>query len=261
MKSNQIISLEEQKKIRFEILSEVDSFCREKGIRYSLAFGTLLGAVRHHGFIPWDDDLDIMMPLPDLKRFKTEFQSDKIKFCDIDTDNNYRCAFPNLGFKATYRKGGMISSFFGVGIDVYPIIGIPEDQNLQNSFFEHAKALQQRREFYLKWQSRVTKYLPIEVIPGYVNAIKSYRDYLYDNSVPYNKAKKFYAIAAPLEIRERTTYKCDIFEKLIDLQFETGNFKCIEKFDYFLTLMYGDYMTLPPVDKRVPHHGQTYYWK
>ena len=64
------ISLEEKKSIQLEMLKEIDAFCRNNNIKYSLAFGTLIGAVRHKGFIPWDDDVDIMMPLPDMLRFR-----------------------------------------------------------------------------------------------------------------------------------------------------------------------------------------------
>ena len=63
------ISLDELKKIEFEILVEIDKICREQNIRYSLCGGTLLGAIRHGGFIPWDDDIDIFMPRPDYNRF------------------------------------------------------------------------------------------------------------------------------------------------------------------------------------------------
>ena len=64
------ITLEERKQIQLRMLIEIDAFCRKHNIRYSLAYGTLIGAIRHKGFIPWDDDVDIMMPLPDMLRFK-----------------------------------------------------------------------------------------------------------------------------------------------------------------------------------------------
>ena len=69
MHSHRSISIEEIKKIETDILDEVVAFCNQNGLRYFLAYGTLLGAVRHKGFIPWDDDIDIHMPRPDYERF------------------------------------------------------------------------------------------------------------------------------------------------------------------------------------------------
>ena len=63
------IFLDELKKIELTILEEIDKICREQNIRYSLCGGTMLGAIRHGGFIPWDDDIDICMPRPDYNRF------------------------------------------------------------------------------------------------------------------------------------------------------------------------------------------------
>lgn len=255
------LSLEEQKEIRYEILVEVDKFCRERGINYSLAFGTLLGAVRHHGFIPWDDDLDIMMPLPDLLRLKNEFHSNKIRYCDIDTDSNYRFAFGNMGYNRTYRKNGLIGTFFGVGVDVQPFIGIPSDKNEQDKFFKDVERLAINRDFFVKWHLRALKMLPICNIPGYTNAVRKHRDYLFYNSVPYKNANTFYVLALPLDEREKCTFNIDLFDEYEDLKFEGGAFKCIKKYDYFLSQMYGDYMKLPPQEERIPHHGQSYYWK
>ena len=65
------LTLQEMHLRSMEILKDVDRFCRENDIRYSLAFGTLLGAIRHHVFIPWDDDIDIMLPRGDYERFRT----------------------------------------------------------------------------------------------------------------------------------------------------------------------------------------------
>ena len=84
------ISLEDVRKTQLSMLDEVDSFCRENGIRYSLASGTLLGAIRHKGYIPWDDDMDIVMPEPDYLRFAASFRSTWIKCIDVRNDKSFQ---------------------------------------------------------------------------------------------------------------------------------------------------------------------------
>ena len=74
VKKKNAITLDERKQIQLEMLIEIDKFCREHNIKYMLAYGTLIGAVRHKGYIPWDDDVDISMPLEDILRFKNEFK-------------------------------------------------------------------------------------------------------------------------------------------------------------------------------------------
>ena len=90
----QELSFEERKTLQLEMLKEIDTFCKAHDIKDSLAFGTLLGAVRHTGFIPWDDDVDIIMPMPELLKLKKLFKSESIEYCDVDTTQyfSYACS-------------------------------------------------------------------------------------------------------------------------------------------------------------------------
>jgi len=255
------ISLEEKKVIQLEMLKEIDTFCRRNGLRYSLAFGTLLGAVRHKGFIPWDDDVDIMMPLPDMLCFKTQFHSETMKYCDVDTVKHYDYPFSRIAHNGTYNKKGLIYRDYGICIDTYPIVSLPSEGDLQNCYFNEAALVQKERERFILWQRRIIRYLPIISIPGYDTIQKRYRDQLINNSLPYGSTSSYYAVAGPLSIRNRTMYDRDIFRQLIDLKFENHSFLCIKEYDYFLSLMYGDYMTPPPENQRHPYHGERYYWR
>ena len=256
----QAITLNERKKILLEMLKEIDAFCRANDIRYSLAFGTLLGAIRHKGFIPWDDDMDIMMPLPDLLKFKELFHSDKLKYCDVDTEKHYDFPFSRIAYKPTYRQQGLIFQSYGVCIDLLPVISIPSDENKQNDFFSLVIKLRKKRKLAKKWRDRIIKYLPLRTIPLYDYIQKRYRNSILD-SMKYNPSGEYYVVAIPPENRKRVMHNIDLFEILIDVDFEKFKFLATIYFDVFLTKMYGDYMRLPSETERHPHHSNKYFWK
>ena len=255
---NKPLTLEERKSIQLDMLKEIDAFCRKHEIKYSLAFGTLLGAIRHKGFIPWDDDVDIMMPLPDLLRFKKEFKSDNIEYYDVDNDKYHNFAFSLFKHKLTYSRAGLVYRGGGIGIDLYVCIGVPDDRE---GFIEKAKPLYNDRIKAIKNRIRAISYLPIKTIPFFSSKQKKYRNYLFDNSVPYQKANYYYIIAGPLRDWRIMSYDYDLFDELIDVKFE--NIECLitSHYDQFLTLRYGDYMTPPPIEQQRPAHGGKYYWK
>lgn len=254
------VSIEERKNVQLEMLKEIDAFCRSNGIRYSLAFGTLLGAIRHKDFIPWDDDVDIMMPLPDLLRFKKEFTSKVLKYCDIDTEPHYGNAFSEIVYLPTYRKEGFFYKKKGIGIDLYPIVSIPKNTKERKSFFEIANKLNKKRLLYLKWRQRFLHYTPIPNIYGYSKSIRKVRDFLF-YSYKYGQTGMFYIIAGPFSLRDKMTYDFNLFEHMIDVEFGGNKFMSTDKYDTFLKMRYGDYMQLPPEDQRHPYHGQHYFWK
>lgn len=260
MKDGKLITLEEKKQIQLEMLKEIDAFCRENEIRYSLAFGTLLGAIRHRGFIPWDDDVDIMMPLPDMIRFKKMFHSKRMKYLDIDTEETYEFAFSRICDLSTYKRGGRLSNSYGICIDLYTLVSIPKEKSEKELFFRKAQKLQARRLKYMKWNKHVVRWLPMKTIPGFHSAIKAYRDYLLDLD-KYGNTGMYYMVAGPLNLRDKMSYDFDLFDGVIDVDFEGSKFCSIVRYDEFLTMRYGDYMQLPPEDQRHPYHGGKYYRK
>ena len=257
---NKPITLEERKTIQLEMLKEIDAFCKANNIRYSLAFGTLLGAVRHKGFIPWDDDVDIMMPLPDMLRFKELFLSKTMKYYDLDNDKYFQFAFARIANTLTYNRTGMICKSYGICIDLYPVVGLTSDKEKQKFFFSKARELEKTSDFLNKWRSRAIRYLPITNIPFYRKSVRKLSDHL-RYMYQYDDAKMFYIIAGPINLCHTMTYDFDMFSKTIDMEFEGNKFQVISEYDKFLSLRYGDYMTPPPEDKRHPYHGFICYWK
>lgn len=260
MKDGKLITLEEKKRIQLEMLKEIDAFCRENGIKYSLAFGTLLGAIRHKGFIPWDDDVDIMMPLPDMIRFKHSFHSKKMKYLDVDTERTYEFGFSRVCDLSTYKRGGLLRNSYGICIDLYPLVSIPKEKNEREFFFRKAEFLQTRRRKYLIWNKRIVRRLPIESVPGFHGAVKAYRDFML-NIEDYGKTGMYFIVAGPLNHRDKMSYDFDLFARIIDVDFEGSKFCSISRYDEFLTMRYGHYMQLPPEDQRHPYHGGKYYRK
>ena len=256
----QELSFEERKTLQLEMLKEIDTFCKAHDIKYSLAFGTLLGAVRHKGFIPWDDDVDIIMPMPELLKLKKLFKSESIEYCDVDTTKYFSYAFFCLFSKKTYRKIGWFLKDKGVCIDVYPIVSIPDGSEQQLAFFTKAQKFYSRRMTYLKWKNRLFHFSPIRFLPGNGKLLKQYCDYML-HQIEYGSTKTYYAIAGSLRLRDKMTYDFNPFEEMMEVEFEGSFYPSISRYHEYLSLRYGDYMKLPPKDQRHPYHGDNYYWK
>ena len=97
------LTLSEIKALQLEMLIDFDKFCRENNITYFLSYGTLLGAVRHKGYIPWDDDIDVMVPRTEIEKVRILYKSDRYKIADANNEPNYEYPYPRLIDMKTYR--------------------------------------------------------------------------------------------------------------------------------------------------------------
>lgn len=257
MKENKQITPDEVKIVQLEMLKEIDEYCRKNNIRYCLSYGTLLGAIRHKGYIPWDDDVDLIMPYPDLLRFKNEFKSKVLKVLDIDTCNYYQYQFPRICHTGTYGRSGIFTQGYGINIDLYPVVGIVDDMEQIRAFMDEGNRLQKIAGKYRVWHSREVRYTPFTYLPGYKKSIKKVYDFV--RQYPYEGATKYFHVGGPFKMYEIFDY--DVFDVLIDVDFENNKFLAPHRYDEYLKQVYGDYMKLPPEDKRNPYHRGTYYWK
>lgn len=249
-----MISLEELKRIELDILKCVDKYCRDNDLRYSLGGGTMLGAIRHKGFIPWDDDIDIMMPRPDYDKFVKGFSGyhpDLI--CGIyETDSSWPYAFCKVYNNKTYWKEHGYRKGLGVFIDVFPIDGYPSGKYKRKFYILKLEVL--KRLLYIKsqncenWKRVLSKpfifFVPFSFLQKQIKSMLQ--------RYPYEKSK--FAGASVGAYAEEECYPRYVFDEYMDVDFEGIPFMCISKYDIYLKQHYGDYMKLPSMEDREFRH-------
>ena len=271
------MTLEEVHSVLYDILVDIHEFCVDNNIKYSLAGGTLLGAIRHNGFIPWDDDLDIQMARPEYDRFIYLYKSKrgyKLFSREIEGCEDVCIAFSRVcEMNLTYVDVGTNpwqKSPTGIWVDVVPIDGAPDDKQ---------RAMRKIRKMYLFWwmtqivranlpieakylgnpskriKSFIKKFLslliPNDIVSRYISMCKEYdydtNDYLANYSTMQNKYREWQPKAT--------------MDSYLLHRFEKNDFYIMEGYETSLSSLYDDYMKLPPVEKQVAHIDNTYYWR
>lgn len=258
------LSLRELQFAELEILKYFDNFCRENELKYSLAGGTLLGAVRHKGFIPWDDDIDVCMPRPDYEKFVSSFKHESL-FITHDRESNAKYPFTKILDKKVMLNHEGFSEVENLWIDVFPVDGLPEnDKRLakiykKSTFYRKVIGFNQVENFD-KYHGRhnkiVAKLIGIFAkIYGYKRAIRN--SIKLAQKYDYEKSDFVGAVTwGCYGVGERMV-KSE-YEKFIEMEFEGYNFFVMGCWDSYLHGIYGDYMQLPPEDKRVTHGIQAF---
>lgn len=252
------IPYDERKQLQIEILKEVDVFCRKNNIKYCLAYGTMLGAVRHKGYIPWDDDIDIHMPYPDMIRFKKEFYSDNYMYIDADNYEHYTFAFSRVVDKRTFTMGLFTFKCHGYGlcIDLYPVLGLPDNYKDTEKYIQELFAWENKMEPIHRLQNRINGRMPFSIYPldKYVKEGRTlFAKY------PYEGATKWIGGSSSPCFGQIMDF--NLFNETIEMEFEGNLFLVPKEYDKYLSLRYGEYMQLPPENKRVPSHPRVCYWK
>lgn len=262
------LTIGDVKGLSLQILHEVDGFCSQHNIKYSLAYGTLLGAVRHKGFIPWDDDVDIMMSRPDYEKFVSEYPHDdesQFSVASFETDKDFHYALAKIVCNATVNDE-LGYDKYGFGIDLFPIDKIPI--NCQDA----VRLLKQQHRSWnlfmikaMKWDTKrgllknllmcIAKVICVFVPYSYIHRTMSNRVNKYKQLTGY----KMGCLFSPYG--EREIMNKNIYEQIVALPFENDQYSCIKEYDRYLTNIYGDYMKLPPEEKRVSTHSINAWWK
>lgn len=261
---NKEITLEEMRTIQLDILKQIHTFCQKHSLRYSLGGGTLLGAVRHKGYIPWDDDVDIMMPRPDYEKFLKEFENDASKNLTVQcykNDETYAFLFAKVfDNRTTLIENGAAN---GIYVDIFPIDGLPSKKELAKylqTLNEMGKNVVKTTKYYNfqnKKSLKLRYWIKCLLYPNRAKAIKLLESFF--TSYPFETSK--FAGAITGRYKEKEWMPVSTFKNYISLSFEGDTFSCIADYDSYLEKHYGDYMQLPPKEQQVSNHSFIAYWK
>lgn len=264
------ISIEELKALQIEILQSVHDFCVEHQLHYTLAFGTLLGAVRHQGYIPWDDDIDIMMPRKDYEQFVSTYRHNIYKVYDYRHDADYVHPFAKVADTRTILEEQANMKDIGINIDIFPLDGLCNTQEESLAFLKTLTPL--KLKFRMKilkpspknvWWKRIaiqlSKLLVLNTSLKEISAEINRRIALASN----DEAQILGTPAGTDPYAYRSLYERSLFASYRLISFEGRAFYAAEGAAKILSNYYGDdYMTPPPAEKRTsPHTLNRIYWK
>lgn len=263
------ISVDEQKQLQLNILKAVHDCCEKNGLRYTLIFGTLLGAIRHKGYIPWDDDIDIGMPRSDYEIFVEKFQSEHFKVYDHRRDEAYDHPYAKVADVRTIVEEQICMKPIGVNVDVFPLDDLGETFEESVALVKSLAAI--KKKFRIKllkpskknvwWKRLAIRLLKITVINKSLKALAEEECDLIRSKRSEKAA--FSAILTDSALNDCVKSVCpkSFLDEYVDVDFEGEKFKAIKEYDAWLTNMYGDYMTPPPDGQKTsPHVLGNVYW-
>lgn len=262
------LSTTEIKDISVHILDVIVAFCKENEIAYSLAGGTLLGAIRHKGFIPWDDDIDIMLPRADYERLIATFNDsgNDVLIMDYKNTQNYCWPFAKAISTSTILiENGMKKYPLGVYVDLFPLDEVYGDRSAaikavkKIAFWRNILTLKHLR---IERRRSIWKNIVIGLGKSLIVIPDKYLIKKINNmAISYQGKDCKYVCSFMGAWGIKEIFEKDFMGSPTLHSFEGNVYNGPEDSDHYLTSLYGDYMQLPPIEKRVTHHDYEAFWK
>ena len=243
-----LLSVDEMKEKEKAMLSFIDAYCRENNLRYWVCGGTLLGTVRHKGFIPWDDDIDVFLPMPDYLKFTESLKNHpdyELMGYGTEGGEGFIEPFAKLLDRSTVldENIGTIRKISAVWVDVFPLVGLPDDDGERHLFFSEYREIEKSA-----WQDFYKTDGNLGVFKKWFVKQKEYL-HRYD----FDSAGHVGVLGTHYDERDSTSRS--VYNETVRMKFEDIEVNAPAGYKEYLSNLYGsDYMVLPPVEKRVVLH-------
>ena len=260
---NRNIDRETFKSICLDMLQSFISVCDKYELRYFVDYGTLLGAIRHKGFIPWDDDVDISMPREDYEKLYSIFEKNDnlfgktFKLARINNKYNVYKPYLNIVDVSTVTISNVRKEkyYYPIWIDIFPVDGLKDSSKVFKDKKRIAKLINGGRRFLMNEQN-VFKKIYHFIFNNKMFSIKKFTkaDLIAKNNPATERMLCYYSIYGDNDYVLKS-----YFDNYITRSFEGVNVRVPAEYDKRLNCLYGNYMKLPPKEKRAPHSIDAFY--
>lgn len=264
----EISSIDQVKRIELDILNYVNEVLQKNGIEYWLDSGTLLGCIRHKGFIPWDDDIDIAIRRKDYYRAIDLLNEGDgpYKVLTMDNTEEYFYLFAKVIDTRTYIKEKNLKEIkdLGIYIDIFPLDSLPDDEKKYKQIINRVFRLRSMIYYSLLDKKQIKNANIKKKIKHHLGRLYGTRNALYKaDQICRFSSNNYYGYIANIVAANNKSRKIpqEVFAETVYMDFEGKKYPVPKGFDKYLRILYGDYMELPPVKDRIFTHDFKAYWR